>query len=81
MLCIFYYNKKKNYRDFPGSPVVKNPPANAGDTGSIHSLGRSYIPQSNQAHVPLLLSPCTLEPRLRNKRSHLSEKPMHCNEE
>ena len=20
-------------RDFPGSPVVKNPPANAGDTG------------------------------------------------
>ena len=34
-------------RDFPGSPVVKNPPANAGDTGSIHSLGRSYIPQSN----------------------------------
>ena len=22
------------YRDFPGGAVVKNPPANAGDTGS-----------------------------------------------
>ena len=26
---------------FPGSSVVKNPPANAGDTGSIPGLGRS----------------------------------------
>ena len=23
------------YRDFPGGPGVKNPPSNAGDTGSI----------------------------------------------
>ena len=27
--------------DFPGSSVVKNPPANEGDTGSIPRLGRS----------------------------------------
>ena len=27
--------------DFPGSLEVKNPPANAGDTGSIPGLGRS----------------------------------------
>ena len=27
-------------RDFPGGSVVKNPPANAGDTGSIPGLGR-----------------------------------------
>ena len=35
-------------QDLPGSPVVKNPPSNAGDTGSIpgqgtkipHSIGR-----------------------------------------
>ena len=35
-------------RDFPGSPVVKNPPSNAGNTGSTpgqgtripHSIGR-----------------------------------------
>ena len=26
---------------FPGGSVVKNPPANAGDTGSITDLGRS----------------------------------------
>ena len=25
---------------FPGGPVVKNPPANAGDTGSNPDLGR-----------------------------------------
>ena len=25
---------------FPGGSVVKNPPANAGDTGSIPGLGR-----------------------------------------
>ena len=26
---------------FPGGKVVKNPPANAGDTDLIHGLGRS----------------------------------------
>ena len=36
-----------NNRDFPGGAVVKNPPANAGDTGSIPGLGRSHMPQSN----------------------------------
>ena len=29
--------------DFPGGPVVKDPPANAGDTGSIHRPGRSHM--------------------------------------
>ena len=32
---------------FPGGSVVKNPPVNAGDTGSIPGLGRSHISQSN----------------------------------
>ena len=40
-------NKKNNFRDFPGSAVVKNPPANAGDTGSIPGPGRSHMPWSN----------------------------------
>ena len=31
---------------FTGGPVVKNPPANAGDTGSIAGLGRSHMPWS-----------------------------------
>ena len=33
--------------DFPGGAVVKNPPANAGDTGSIPGLGRSHMPWSS----------------------------------
>ena len=32
---------------FPGGAVVKNPPANAGDTGSSPGLGRSHMPQSS----------------------------------
>ena len=55
--------------DFPGGPVVKNPPANAGDDmgstsalGSFHMLGAS-------------IEPVRLEPVLCNKRSHCEEKP------
>ena len=32
---------------FPGGAVVKNPPANAGDTGLSPGLGRSHMPRSN----------------------------------
>ena len=32
---------------FPGGTVVKNPPANAGYTGSSPGPGRSHMPQSN----------------------------------
>ena len=32
---------------FPGGSVVKNPPANAGDSGSIPDPGRSHALQSN----------------------------------
>ena len=42
--------------DFSGGAVVKNPPANAGDTGSSPGLGRSHLPRSNQARVSQLLS-------------------------
>ena len=37
-ICFFF---------FPGGTVVKNPPANAGDTGSIPGPARSHMPQSN----------------------------------
>ena len=33
--------------NFLGGAVVKNPPANAGDTGSTPNLGRSHMPWSN----------------------------------
>ena len=32
---------------FPGGSVVKNPPTNAGDTGSIPGLGGSHTPQDS----------------------------------
>ena len=43
-------------RGFPGGAVVENLPANAGDTGSSPSLGRSHMPRSNWAREPRLLS-------------------------
>ena len=33
--------------DIPGGPVVKNLPANAGDTDLILGLGRSHMPWDN----------------------------------
>ena len=38
---------KMTMRDFPGGTVVRNPPADAGDTGSIPGPERSHMPQSN----------------------------------
>ena len=34
-------------RGFPGGTVLKNLPANAGDTGSSPGPGRSHMPRSN----------------------------------
>ena len=55
-------------RGFPGGAVVKNPPANAGDTGASPGPGRSHMLWSNLARVPQLLSPCatTTEPACHN---------------
>ena len=38
---------KTQHWDFPGDAVVKNPPANAGDTGSSPGPRRSHMPRSN----------------------------------
>ena len=40
-------NQNSELWDFFGGTVVKNSPANAGDTGSIPGLGRSHMLQSN----------------------------------
>ena len=40
-------SKRKTYWNFPGGPLVKNLPANAGDTGCIPSLERLDIPRDN----------------------------------
>ena len=38
---------KTTMRGLPGGTVVKNSPANAGDTGSSPGPGRSHMPQRN----------------------------------
>ena len=43
----FLKKKKEQKEDLPSGPAVKNPPANAGDTGMAPGLGRSHMHQSN----------------------------------
>ena len=43
----FVYHLLKPSQDFPGGPVVKNVPANAGVAGSIADPGRPHMGQSN----------------------------------
>ena len=38
---------RKEPQDFPGGAVVKNLPANGGDTGSSPGPGRSHMPRNN----------------------------------
>ena len=47
-------------QNLPGGPVVKNWPANAGNTALIPGSGRSHVPQVTYAHAPQLLA-CALE--------------------
>ena len=44
--------QKRKFWDFPGGPVVKNPPYNAGDAGLIPGLGTKILHAAGQ------LSPC-----------------------
>ena len=82
-------SKRKTYWDFPGGPLVKNLPANAGHTGCIPSLERLDMPWDNYAHELPLLSPLAVTTRSCNKRSHGKKKlidhnkrkPEHSNED
>ena len=62
--------------DLPGGPVVKNPPSNAGDVGSIPGRG-TKIP-----HAVGQLSPCaaTTEPAHSRASAPQLEKPACCKE-
>ena len=44
---LYVESKKKMIKDFPGDPVVKTLPANAGHTGSVPDLGRFHMPHGN----------------------------------
>ena len=48
--------KNEQIGGFPGGAVVKNPPANAGDTGSSPGPGISHMPRSSWARESQLLS-------------------------
>ena len=43
--------------EIPWYPVVKNPPANAGDVGTIPGKGRCHMSRDTWFHSPQLLSP------------------------
>ena len=70
--------KNRSRRDFPGGPMVKNPPSNAGDVGSI-SGQRTKIPR---AAGQLNLRATTTELMCLNERAHgpLTMEPMHHDE-
>ena len=69
--------------DFPGGAVVKNPPTNAGDTGSSPGVGGASksVRHDYWARLPQLRKPTCLEPMRHSKRSHCNEKPAQRNEE
>ena len=72
---INHINKRKD-RDSPSVPVVKNLPANAGDTGSIPGPGRFHKPGGGKPRGPQLLKPVHPEPTGHNERGPHSEEPV-----
>ena len=67
--------KKMSFGDFPGGAVVKNPPANAGDTGLSPGPGRYHMLRSNWACASQLLSLCSRagEPQLLSPHATTTE--------
>ena len=79
---------KNQPEDFPGGPMVKNPPANPRDKGSISGPGTKIPNAVEQLSLCVTTtesmnhnyrSPQALEPVSHNQRSHSKEKPAHCN--
>ena len=63
--------------DFPSGLVVKNSPANAGDTVSIPGLGISLMLGNTKPMHHNYWSLCTLGPVFHNLRCHGNKKSMH----
>ena len=47
-----FQQRNQPLQGFSGGPVVKDPPAKAGDMGSIPGPGRSRVPRSSKACAP-----------------------------
>ena len=54
---VLYAFLKNNVDGFPGASVVKNPPANAGDTSWMPDPGRSHMPWSNISILATTIDP------------------------
>ena len=65
--------------DFPRGPVVKNLPANAGDTSFILGMRRFHMPQGNWAHMPVALKPTHPRACAPQQEKHHNEKPTQHN--
>ena len=63
------FSKAQVCGDFPGGPVVKNPPSNAGHTGSIPSQGTQMHMPRETTPSGCNQSPGAPEPILCNQRS------------
>ena len=75
-----HYHKKEK-EDFPGGVVDKNPPASAGDMGSILGPRRFHMPREQLSPcTPTTEAPC-LEHVVHKERSQHNEKPTHLNEQ
>ena len=57
--------------EFSGVPVVKNPPSNAGDAGSIPGWGTK---------IPHAAGQLSLRATTREKPAYHNKEPVHCNE-
>ena len=76
---VIFKSNKHWLRGFPGGPVVKHPPANSGDTGSILGPGRFHVPQGNSAQHATTPEPMHLLSSLESslcvsKKTHHSQK-------
>ena len=59
--------------------MVKNPPASRGDDGFKPWSGKTPHAIGQESLCVTTTDPRVLELVFRNKRSHYSEKPEHCN--
>ena len=67
---------KKQPRDFPGGPVVRNPSANAGDMGSIPGPERSRMPLGNKASASTVACAPREATATRSLSTATGEKPL-----
>ena len=69
---------QESSEDIPCGVVDGNPPANAGDVGSVPGPGGFHVPQSKEACEPQLLSLQALEPMHHKRSLHFTMQSNPC---